>query len=905
MVLADLFRFPRKGAHMDSAALQPTPRNGHAQAAAVSRPNPPPSLPAGYVARPGLWQALDRADSCPVTVLTGPTGSGKTLGVSGWLRRRVDLSFSWFHAASDAGPGLRTLLDGARGAAGGGATRPRLVVIDDAHRLGHEALALISGRLHEEPERLRLLLLSRWPLPLDLLSPQLLGHFTGLGGEILRMSRTEAEALVRAHAPELDARTTDTIVAGTQGWPGALGLAARAAALDPEPGPGDCLTASVKAVRTLAGQVFEGRSDAERHLLLCTAAEDIVTGDSAAHLTRDPRAPEALAGLEATGLLVHRVPADPDDPGAAGPARYAVHPLLRQVAGQELDRGGELVERARESVARAVQLDVLRGCTDGAFCRLVAVGATSAAARLLATNGVGMAMRGEGAQIVEFVQRHPEAVLGTPAAWFAVTVERWVAGDVAGARHWMEVLLDSDYIHEPASCVQLACLRLMRARLGLEPVGGAVAQARRVLESSHPHAPRVDIPLLLHELAITLNWTGNLAEAERHFSTAVALARSGRLPSVEVAAMSHLALTEYMRGRERAAVEMATDTFAQLGDPDRWYEEFTCARTGLALFLAGVSAPPWPAVPRLAPPQPEATPVHPADLCALFWRDVRDVTLALSSGDVAEAVGILERPLPVPEQFGTSAATQLPHHLHVSWLTLRLLLAVVSSDGIALRAATEELRAAGAEGEASLGEGFAADLAGDLHAARRSFEHAMAQCRCTQPPAAEIATVCLAQVLAGLDDQGGALALLRVAVQGSQVRRNAIPFLGWLRHGRSVALLLTRLTDVETSPWLTQLAEAVGVAPDIVQYCGPVVASPSPAASPGPAPGRGMPMPLLTAREKDVLAGLARGCTYADMGAELFVAESTVKTHVSSLYAKLGAARRSEALALARHLRLI
>lgn len=931
---------------MNSAAWHPTPRTGRDQRLA-GRPLPAPPLPRSYVPRPGLWKVLDRASSGAVTVLTGPTGAGKTLGVSGWLRQGADASVAWIDAVSHGSPlRLRSLLDGARGSISGvgvasgvsgvrqGPTQPRLIVIDDAHRLAPESLALIAERLNEEPERLRLLLLSRWGLPLDLLSSQLMGQFTALGGEILRMAPDEAETLVRAHAPEADSRMTAAIVSGTQGWPGALVLAARAAALDPGADPADGLASSVKAVRMLAGQVFHGLSDSQRHLLLCTAAEQVVTPLQAAHLTRDAHAVEALSELEATGLLVHRVPQEPDawtddppaepdqrhrrpapsdgpgNPGnpvhlvsaAGGSPRYGVHPLLHQAVLLELDRDGDQVRAARESVARAVQLDVLRGCTDGAFARLVSVGATAAAARLLALNGVGMAMRGEGDQIVEFVGRHPEVVLGEPAAWFAVTVERWVAGDVAGARHWMEVLLDSDYIAQPASCVQLACLRLMRSRLGLEPVEGAVAQARQMLASPHPQAPRVDIPLLLHELAITLNWTGELAEAERHFSTAIALARSGRLPSVEVAAMSHLALTEFMRGRERAAVDLATDTFAQLGDSDRWYERFTSARTGLALYLAGVSMPPWPA-PMLSPPQPEWSPVHPADLCTLFWRDLRDVSLALASGDVAEAVGVLERPLPVPEQFGTGAAAQLPRHLQVTWLTMRLLLAVLSSDGVTLRSVADELRAGGAEGEAALGDGFAADLAGDLHAARRSFESAITECRCTQPPTVEIATVCLAQVLASLDDQAGAMAHLRVAVLGSQVRRNAVPFLGWLRHGRSVALLLAQLGEAETSPWLGQLTESVCATPDIVRHCGPEALSATSGEATIPVPGS--PMPVLTSRERDVLAGLARGCTYADMGAELFVAESTVKTHVSSLYAKLGAARRSEALAIARHLRLV
>ena len=57
---------------------------------------------------------------------------------------------------------------------------------------------------------------------------------------------------------------------------------------------------------------------------------------------------------------------------------------------------------------------------------------------------------------------------------------------------------------------------------------------------------------------------------------------------------------------------------------------------------------------------------------------------------------------------------------------------------------------------------------------------------------------------------------------------------------------------------------------------------------------------MLSPRERDVLYELARGSTYADIAANLFVSENTVKTHVSSLYGKLSVNRRSAALAAAR-----
>ncbi|MEV0229651.1 response regulator transcription factor [Nonomuraea sp. NPDC050786] len=59
--------------------------------------------------------------------------------------------------------------------------------------------------------------------------------------------------------------------------------------------------------------------------------------------------------------------------------------------------------------------------------------------------------------------------------------------------------------------------------------------------------------------------------------------------------------------------------------------------------------------------------------------------------------------------------------------------------------------------------------------------------------------------------------------------------------------------------------------------------------------GRPRPLDLLTPRERQVLSAVARGRSNAEIARDLRMGRETVKTHVSSILAKLGVADRTQA----------
>ncbi len=116
------------------------------------------------------------------------------------------------------------------------------------------------------------------------------------------------------------------------------------------------------------------------------------------------------------------------------------------------------------------------------------------------------------------------------------------------------------------------------------------------------------------------------------------------------------------------------------------------------------------------------------------------------------------------------------------------------------------------------------------------------------------------------------------------------------RHPEAVVVMMTVAEDVDgvaravaagARGYLVKDATREELAAAVTQ----VLARPSP-------PGAPNGSPSLTEREMQVLTGMSRGRSNAEIGRELYLSEDTIKTHARRLFRKLGAADRAHAVAM-------
>ena len=113
------------------------------------------------------------------------------------------------------------------------------------------------------------------------------------------------------------------------------------------------------------------------------------------------------------------------------------------------------------------------------------------------------------------------------------------------------------------------------------------------------------------------------------------------------------------------------------------------------------------------------------------------------------------------------------------------------------------------------------------------------------------------------------------------------------------ALLAPEVTVRVIERFARQLGAESGGNPAGADPSGPKTPGDGPAAARPVSPEQQKLLASLTSREREVLVNVAAGCSNAEIAARMFVAEATVKTHVSNLLAKIQVRDRVQAVVFA------
>ncbi|GAA4697193.1 LuxR C-terminal-related transcriptional regulator [Pseudonocardia yuanmonensis] len=328
-----------------------------------------PRLPADTVRRPLLRRELDKI--CDVGLVCAPAGYGKTLLLAEWAAAaRPGWDTAWVHLDSDdddprlfwsavlaalarcptipatsvvrTGPGGRGWDLTAAGRPEFGAEvavalaeldRPVRLVLDDLQELhSPEVLRDVARLLRHRPRTIPVALGSRSDpaIGLQRLRPE--GRLVELRTDRLRLDRDEAEALLRAAGVRLLPDQLDRVYRRTDGWPVGLRFAATALAAAPDvEGFLSRFSGEDRAVADyLIGEVLTGLPPSSVELLRRTSVCDEIPMALAVELSGREDAGHVLGDLESRTALVR--------PHSRRPGTYRLQPLVRGLLLADLHR---------------------------------------------------------------------------------------------------------------------------------------------------------------------------------------------------------------------------------------------------------------------------------------------------------------------------------------------------------------------------------------------------------------------------------------------------------------------------------------------------------------------------------------------------------------------------------------
>lgn len=336
-----------------------------------------PEIPAGYVRLHRIDAALTACSPGRVTVVSAGPGYGKTLAVADWTRHHpLDGPLVWLTVDDTSGVAsfwndILGSLEAAGALASHSALRdivpgvgfaeqevdlvidglaespvPITLVLDDVQRITRpEVLESIHHLIRRQPERLRLILVTRKASDLRLQKLRLDGRLTEITADDLTFTRDDVVEFCTRIRAEISDDDVDTLLERTQGWPTGLRLAVLSARDDLHAGVVQFNGQNELVAAYLLEEVLEDLAPTDRRFLLSTSVVELMTADLARVLSGRADSRGVLDDLVANNVLTVRLSDRPD--------WYAYHPLFRELlvdrlAAENPDAPAELHCRAAE-----------------------------------------------------------------------------------------------------------------------------------------------------------------------------------------------------------------------------------------------------------------------------------------------------------------------------------------------------------------------------------------------------------------------------------------------------------------------------------------------------------------------------------------------------------------------------
>ena len=464
---------------------------------------PPPG--ADVLRRDRLTTLIEQATERPVTVITAPPGAGKTVALAGWAAARArSRRIAWLSLdEGDRDPGrfwaCLTAALAAGGAAGASPLVPRgreaaddlpgdlvnavrklsgslVLAIDDVHALaGSDVLPELALLIHQAPAALRLILCGRSVPGLHLAKMRLSGALSEVRAADLACTAAEAAAYFDHLGLAVGASDREALLHRTEGWMAGPRLAALIVARDGGLDV-DAVAADPIVAEYIRDEVLDWQPARVREFLRQTSIAERVTADFADLVTGEPGSARVLDRLHRDNSLVTR-----DGQGA-----YRYHPFLRQVLLNELRC--EAPAELPVLLGRAARWHAARGEVIEAVRCVAESGQWGEAPSVLTEAGLAGALTERVAEFETVLGRLPARWRADPAVAAALALTRLYRGDPDSAEAYLgkaAPALDDTVPDALVIELWLATLRLLR-----EPGRGCDAACLRLAARARSTAGR-------------------------------------------------------------------------------------------------------------------------------------------------------------------------------------------------------------------------------------------------------------------------------------------------------------------------------------------------------------------------------------------------------------------------------